>query len=87
MKVISSLIIIDKDNVTVLYECDNKKNIKCKGHNNCRECKYTTELKYAKDIANEKTRIELIEELEKNNKEIEDYKETIRRMHKRREYI
>ena len=80
MKVISQLVIIDKDNVKVIYECDNKKNTKCKGHNNCRECRYTTEVKYAKDIKEEKTRIELIEELQEKDKEIEEYKQTIRRL-------
>lgn len=80
MKVISSLIIINKDEATVVYECDNKKNIKCKGHNNCRECQYTTDLKYAKNIKQERTRIELKEELEEMKKEIKIYKETIRRM-------
>lgn len=80
MKVISSLVIIDKDNVKVMYECDNKKNTKCKGHNNCRECRYATEVKYAKDISERKTRIELEEELQKKDREIEEYKNTIRRM-------
>lgn len=80
MKVISSLVIIDKDNVKVMYECDNKKNTKCKGHNNCRECRYTTEVKYAKDIKEEKTRTELIEELQEKDREIEEYKQTIRRL-------
>ena len=80
MKVISPLVIIDKDNIKVIYECDNKKNTKCKGHNNCRECRYTTEVKYAKDIKEEKTRIELLEELQEKDKEIEEYKSILRKI-------
>lgn len=80
MKVISSLVIIDKDDVKVIYECDNKKNTKCKGYNNCRECRYTIEVKYAKDIKEEKTRIELIEELQEKDKEIEEYKSILRKI-------
>lgn len=80
MKVINSLIIIDKDNIKAMYECDRKINTKCKGYNNCRECGYTTEIKYAKDIKEEKDRIELKKELEEKNKEIDEYKEVIRRI-------
>lgn len=76
MKVINTLTIIDGDNIKKIYQCNYKRNTKCKGYNNCRECSYTTKIKYAKDIS----RIELIKELEKKNKEIEDYKETIKRM-------
>ena len=80
MKTYSALIITDKDEIKILYECDNKKNTQCKGHNNCRECRYTTEAKYAKDIKEEKTRIELIDELSNKDKEIEEYKQIIRKM-------
>lgn len=80
MKTYSVLIIIEEDKIDVLYECDNKKNIRCKGNNNCRECKYTSQLRYAKDITNDKTRLELKDELIKKEKEIEEYKETIKRM-------
>ena len=80
MKIYSSIIIADKDTISILYECDNQENTRCKRHNNCRGCKYTTDIKHAKDIKAEKTRIELKEELEEKNEEIEEYKETIRRM-------
>ena len=80
MKTYNALIRTDKDRINILYECDNKKNTRCKGHNNCRECEYTTELRYAKDISNDKTRIELKEELKERDKEIEEYKQTIRRL-------
>ena len=74
MKTYNALIITDKDWIDILYECDNKKNTRCKGHNNCRECEYTTDLRYAKDISNDKTRLELKDELRKKDKEIEEYK-------------
>lgn len=54
--------------------------LQCKEHNNCRECKYTTKMRYAKDISKEKTRIELKQELKERDKEIEEYKQTIRRL-------
>ena len=56
MKVLSSLIIIDKDNIKIIYECDNKKNTECEAHNDCKYCDYTTKAKYAKDIKEERTR-------------------------------
>lgn len=80
MKTYNALVIADKDVITILYECDNKMNIQCKGHENCRECHYTTDVKYAKDISNEKTRLELKEDLKEKQEEIEQHKETIRRM-------
>ena len=80
MKTYNALIMVEEDKIDVLYECDNKKNIRCKGNNNCRECKYTSQLRYAKDITNDKTRLELKDELIKKEKEIEEYKETIKRM-------
>ena len=80
MKTYNAIIIVNEDRIDVLYECDNYKNIQCKGHNNCRECKYTTEMRYAKDISKEKTRIELKQELKERDKEIEEYKQTIRRL-------
>ena len=87
MKVLSSLIIIDEDNIKIIYECDNKKNTECEAHNDCKYCDYTTEAKYAKDIKEERrkkkeerTRIELKEDLKEKQEEIEQHKETIRRM-------
>lgn len=80
MKTYNALIIMDKDKIDILYECDKKNNKQCKGQNNCRECNYTTELRYAKDISNSKTRLELKEEMHKKNNEIEEYKRTIRRI-------
>ena len=80
MKTYNALIIMDKDKIDILYECDKKNNKQCKGQNNCRECNYTTELRYAKDISNDKTRLELKQEVYKKNKEIEEYKQTIRRI-------
>lgn len=74
MKTYNALIITDKDRIDILYECDNKKNTRCKGYNNCRECEYTTDLRYAKDISNDKTRLELKDKLRKKDKEIEEYK-------------
>lgn len=35
----------------IIYECDKKRNINCKGYGNCRECNYTTDINYAKDIS------------------------------------
>lgn len=78
MKTYNALIITDKDRIDILYECDNKKNTRCKGHNNCRECEYTTDLRYAKDISTEQTRLELKKELLDKDKEIEEYKQIIR---------
>lgn len=78
MKTYNALIITDKDRINILYECDNKKNTRCKGHNNCRECEYTTELRYAKDISTEQTRLELKKELKDKEREIEEYKQIIR---------
>lgn len=80
MKLYNAIIILDKETIDVLYECDNKKNIRCKGRNNCRECDYTTELRYAKDITNDRTRLELKKELEEKNKEIEEYKQMLRKI-------
>lgn len=80
MKTYNAIIIVNEDRIDVLYECDNYKNIQCKGHNNCRECKYTTEMRYAKDIKEEKTRVELIEELQEKDKEIEEYKSILRKI-------
>ena len=78
MKTYNALIITDKDEINILYECDNQKNRLCKGHNGCRECEYTTELRYAKDISTEQTRLELKKELLDKDKEIEEYKQIIR---------
>ena len=78
MKKFSALIILDNDKADILYECDRNKNVDCKGHNNCRECEYTTELRYAKELSNDKTRLELKEELKKKEKEIEEYKYILR---------
>ena len=78
MKTYNALIITDKDRIDILYECDNKKNTRCKWHNNCRECEYTTDLRYAKDISTEQTRLELKKELLDKDKEIEEYKQIIR---------
>lgn len=81
MKTYSAIInVIDDSRIDILYECDNKKNTKCDGHNNCRDCEYTYELRYAKDISTEKTRLELKKELEEKDKEIEDYKQMIREL-------
>lgn len=80
MKTYSALIITDKDKIDILYECDKKNNKQCKKERGCRECNYTTELRYAKDISNEKTRLELKQEIYKKNNEIEEYKQTIRRI-------
>lgn len=71
---------IDNQRIDILYECDKNKNINCKGHNNCRECEYTTELRYAKDISKEKTRLELKKELKEKDKELEDYKQILRKI-------
>ena len=35
----------------IIYECDKKRNINCKGYGNCRDCNYTTDINYAKDIS------------------------------------
>lgn len=78
MKLYSAIIVTNNDKIDILYECDNNKNLNCKGHNSCRECEYTTELRYAKDISKDKTRLELKKELVKKDKEIEDYKQIIR---------
>ena len=81
MKIYNAIIqAIDNERIDILYECDKNKNINCKGRNNCRECKYTTELRYAKDISKEKTRLELKEELKEKNKEIEEYKQILRKI-------
>lgn len=80
MKMYNAIIITDKDKIDILYECDNKKNIRCKGRNNCRDCEYTSELRYAKDISKEKTRLELKKELIKKDKEIEEYKQILRKI-------
>lgn len=80
MKTYNAIIITDKDKIDILYECDNKKNIRCKGRNNCRDCEYTSELRYAKDISKEKTRLELKKELIKKDKEIEEYKQILRKI-------
>lgn len=80
MKIYNAIIIVNEDRIDILYECDNKKNRRCKGHNNCRECEYTTELRYAKDISNDKTRLELKDELRKKDKEIEEYKQILRKI-------
>ena len=78
MKLYSAIIVTNNDKIDILYECDNNKNLNCKGHHSCRECEYTTELRYAKDISKDKTRLELKKELVKKDKEIEDYKQIIR---------
>lgn len=87
MKMYNAIIITDKDKIDILYECDNKKNIRCKGRNNCRDCEYTSELRYGKDISKDKTRLELKKELiEKKkeliekDKEIEEYKQILRKI-------
>ena len=80
MKQFNALIILDNDRIDILYECDNKKNIRCKGRNNCRDYEYTSELRYAKDISKEKTRLELKKELIEKDKEIEEYKQILRKV-------
>ena len=42
----------------VIYECDKEKNIECKGYKNCRECNYTTDIKYARDVSKTKMIVE-----------------------------
>lgn len=42
----------------VIYECDKEKNTECKGYKNCRECNYTTDIKYARDVSKAKIIIE-----------------------------
>ena len=42
----------------VIYECDKEKNTKCKGYKNCRECNYTTDIKYARDVSKTKMIVE-----------------------------
>ena len=42
----------------VIYECDKEKNTKCKGYKNCRECNYTTDIKYARDVSKAKMIVE-----------------------------
>lgn len=80
MKMHNAIIITDKDKIDILYECDNKKNIRCKGRNNCRDCEYTSELRYGKDISKNKTRLELKKELIEKDKEIEEYKQILRKI-------
>lgn len=80
MKTYNAIIIINEDRIDIFYECDNKKNIQCKGNNNCRECEYTTELRYAKDISKDKTRLEFKKELAEKDKEIEEYKQILRKI-------
>lgn len=48
MKEYNAKIIVDNDELKILFECDKEKNINCKGNGNCRECNYTTNAKYAK---------------------------------------
>lgn len=42
----------------IIYECDKEKNTECKGYKNCRECNYTTDIKYARDVSKDKMIIE-----------------------------
>lgn len=42
----------------IIYECDKERNIECKGYKNCRECDYTTNIKYARDVSKSKMIIE-----------------------------
>lgn len=42
----------------IIYECDKAKNTECKGYKNCRECNYTTDIKYARDVSKDKMIIE-----------------------------
>lgn len=42
----------------IIYECDKEKNTKCKGYKNCRECNYTTDIKYARDVSKAKMIVE-----------------------------
>lgn len=42
----------------VIYECDKEKNTECKGYKNCRECNYTTDIKYARDVSKAKMIVE-----------------------------
>ena len=79
MKTYNGIITINEDRIDILYECDRNKNINCKGHNNCRDCEYTTELRYAKDISKDKTRLELKKEIAEKDKEIEEYKQILRK--------
>lgn len=48
MKEYNAKIIVNNDELKILFECDKEKNINCKGNGNCRECNYTTNVKYAK---------------------------------------
>lgn len=42
----------------IIYECDKERNTECKGYKNCRECDYTTNIKYARDVSKSKMIIE-----------------------------
>lgn len=48
MKEYNVKIIVDNDELKMVFECDKEKNINCKGNGNCRECNYTTDAKYMK---------------------------------------
>lgn len=42
----------------IIYECDKTRNTECRGYGNCRECNYTDNIKYARDVSNLKIIIE-----------------------------
>lgn len=42
----------------IIYECDKARNIGCSGYGNCRECNYTDNIKYARDVSKFKIIIE-----------------------------
>lgn len=48
MKEYNAKIIVNNDELKILFECDKEKNINCKGNGNCRECNHTTNSRYAR---------------------------------------
>jgi len=72
--------IVEDDELKLLFECDQEKNIECKGNGNCRECSHTTNSKYIKanDIntySKARNRIERITGKNVTDKELVTYLE------------
>ncbi len=80
MKEYNARIIVDNDNLKLMFECDKEQNINCKGYGNCRECNYTTNSRHMK--AKHITDKEVIKSLES---EIDYYRHKIDLLEKIRE--
>ena len=64
MKEYNAKIIVNNDELKIMYECDREKNKDCKGYGNCGPCNHTTDTRKIKARKANKMGIDLGQEKE-----------------------